>query len=430
MKTANTILKFIGQNLATNVYFLATCLIQLQPNTMNASAPTVLRLNAAGSSMQNQAAVYFDPNGTITYNPNNDAPSLGVDPGYLNIVTRFDSIDYQIKCLPLLTQSISIPVKVTTGTSNVYQLYAADIQNLPAGACIMLHDNLLNTDANLRTGNYTCTISDTESVVRFVVTISINVFPVSSSFMDPSCHASGNGYASVYVPAGTGPWNYYWKDSSNNIIQTTLAKNTADTLFGVNAGTYKVDVTSGGACTNGTATFYLHGTQTPVAAFTSIDTATFTTSVDLTNTSVNAGSYWWDFGDGNGSNDINPSHYYVSSGTFTISLFAIGSVCSDTSVSYKKITVIAGTTSISQNREENILISRDEKGYYVILAGKAQEAVISVSDMLGKKISADADVKNAAGEKTYVNTTGYENQVLIISVVSPAGLKAYKKVIN
>ena len=53
----------------------------------------------------------------------------------------------------------------------------------------------------------------------------------------------------------------------------------------------------------------------------------FTTDVNgfvvtLTNTSTDATSYSWDFGDGNTSNDENPVHTYAECGTFTITLTA------------------------------------------------------------------------------------------------------------
>ncbi|HXU25747.1 MAG TPA: hypothetical protein VN698_00840, partial [Bacteroidia bacterium] len=241
-----------------NVYkitLLVSCFMQFSLSSLKASVPMLLRLEAAGQAMQNETAVYFDSQGTFNYNDQYDAPSLGVSPGYLNIITRFDSIDFQIKCLPLLTQNISIPVKVVTGTSGSYQIYANDIKNLPFGACIMLHDNLTNTNQDLRLGAYTCNVSDTESVARFVLNISISTLSVSGNPINPTCSKSANGYIIVSGTIGTAPWNFYWKDSLNNIIKTSLQKSTADTLFGLNAGAYLVDVNTNGTCSNGALSF-------------------------------------------------------------------------------------------------------------------------------------------------------------------------------
>lgn len=45
-------------------------------------------------------------------------------------------------------------------------------------------------------------------------------------------------------------------------------------------------------------------------------------AVDFTNSSVNAVSYKWDFGDGRSSTDAAPTHRFYKSGTYTVSLTA------------------------------------------------------------------------------------------------------------
>jgi PKD repeat protein len=427
MKTLNKI--FLG----------LVCFMQFGLGNLKASTPPMLlRLEAEGQSMQNETVVYFDSSGTFNYNDQYDAPSLGVSPGYLNIITRFDSIDFQVKCLPLLTQNISIPIKVVTGTSGSYQIYANDIQNLPSGACIMLHDNLTNSDYDLRLGSYTCNISDTESVARFVLNISISLLSVSGNSLNPTCSASGNGYIIASGVTGTAPWNYYWKDSSNNLIKTSLLKTTSDTLFGLNKGAYSVDINTNGTCSNGTLTFYLKSTLSPIASYTvSADTISIsdTEGARFTNKSTNAGGFWWDFGDGGGINDTNATYYYASPGTYTVTLTAFGSVCADTSVYFKEITIVDAdvATSIKTITKvtNNIIIDRDANDYYVKFNYSAKvNAVISVSDLLGGKINADIEVKEVTNEKIYINTSNNKNQLLIISATSTVGEKVYRKIIN
>ncbi|MEP7171423.1 MAG: M4 family metallopeptidase, partial [Bacteroidota bacterium] len=50
-------------------------------------------------------------------------------------------------------------------------------------------------------------------------------------------------------------------------------------------------------------------------------------TVYFTNASNNAGSYLWNFGDGDTSTAVNPSHIYTTSGTFDITLVADGGSC-------------------------------------------------------------------------------------------------------
>lgn len=50
-------------------------------------------------------------------------------------------------------------------------------------------------------------------------------------------------------------------------------------------------------------------------------------TIDFTNFSANGASYTWDFGDGNTSNALNPSHTYNTNGVYSVSLFVDGGNC-------------------------------------------------------------------------------------------------------
>jgi PKD repeat protein len=63
-------------------------------------------------------------------------------------------------------------------------------------------------------------------------------------------------------------------------------------------------------------------------------------NVDLTNTSKNATSYSWDFGDGNSDASQNPSHTYAAPGIYTVVLTAINNV--GTSTAQKEFTITSG----------------------------------------------------------------------------------------
>ncbi|MBT3301019.1 MAG: T9SS type A sorting domain-containing protein [Bacteroidetes bacterium] len=54
--------------------------------------------------------------------------------------------------------------------------------------------------------------------------------------------------------------------------------------------------------------------------------------VQFQNTSINADSFYWDFGDGNFSNSENPSHSFPTGGNYEVKLFAINSCFTDSIV--------------------------------------------------------------------------------------------------
>jgi PKD repeat protein len=65
--------------------------------------------------------------------------------------------------------------------------------------------------------------------------------------------------------------------------------------------------------------------------------------IKFINTSINASTYQWDFGDGNISRDINPSHNYREPGVFTVSLIAWSEhQCPDTLLKKNLIHVLEG----------------------------------------------------------------------------------------
>ena len=64
--------------------------------------------------------------------------------------------------------------------------------------------------------------------------------------------------------------------------------------------------------------------QNPVASFTiPSNQGCVPFNVQFTNTSQNAVSYQWDFGNGNTSTQVNPSNVFTTSGTFTVTLTAL-----------------------------------------------------------------------------------------------------------
>jgi PKD repeat protein len=422
------------KNRVANIVLLLTCSIGIYINSMQASTPIMLvRLDVSGHSMQHETVAYFDSVCTFNYNNQYDALSSGSP--HLKITTRFDNMDFQVKGLPALNQNMSIPIKVVTDSSGTYQIYAVDIQNLPSGACLILHDNLTNMDQDMRLGSYNCSISDTESIARFVLNISTSLLSVSGNPINPTCSASANG-SIIAVGSGTGPWNYYWKDSLNNIIKTTLGKNATDTLTALNKGAYRVDINTNGTCNNGTLYFNLRGSLSPIASYTvPSDTVSINDpqGISFTNKSTYSKSYWWDFGDGTGTSDTNATRHYFAAGKYAAKLTAYGSMCPDTSYYTKEITVTNEATGIKQNGEvsNTMLINKDANGYYVKFNYSTKtNALISVCDLLGQKVNDDIKAIDLTNEKVYISIGDAENRMIIISAVSTSGQKAYRKIIN
>lgn len=130
---------------------------------------------------------------------------------------------------------------------------------------------------------------------------------------------------------GTGPWTVEYTSDGAGTIQTI---ETSDTLFDIlasEAGFYHVFSLHNPNCqaiyTDGGVN--LSVSQLPVAEFTFSDDSV---EVAFANSSSNATTYYWEFGDGTNSTEENPIHAYGESGTYFVSLTASSDQCGDSVV--------------------------------------------------------------------------------------------------
>ncbi len=118
---------------------------------------------------------------------------------------------------------------------------------------------------------------------------------------------------------------YFWTGPNNFTANTP-----AISVPAINtnlAGVYRV-FTKNGDCPSDVATFIVPPiSKIPVASFGTIPTAFYSKyspplKIVFRNSSKDADSYLWDFGDGLGSNEESPTHTYTKSGTYKIRLTA------------------------------------------------------------------------------------------------------------
>jgi len=140
-----------------------------------------------------------------------------------------------------------------------------------------------------------------------------------------------------------------------------------------------------------------------IAAFNYSDTAL---SVYFNNLSVNAGSWSWDFGDGNTSSLQNPSHTYTSPDTYPVCLTST-SACSSDSIC---ISVTIQTVGIEQSETEKIkLFPNPTDGLLTVeLPSEAtRELTFIVYNMLGEVVynarKRDIEHSSASGNQISYN---------------------------
>lgn len=148
------------------------------------------------------------------------------------------------------------------------------------------------------------------------------------------------------------------------------------------------------------------------SAFTDVD------SVQLTNSSSDADSYAWDFGDGNSSSDESPYHLYDSSGDYTITLTASNSCGShDTSIQVN-IEIPVGSIGKADWVQEAKLYPNPSSGLIHLdltstLVGKA---VFSITDAKGQLLQRDVLDKYTSNIHWSTDVSSYSKGVYILMV--------------
>jgi hypothetical protein len=120
------------------------------------------------------------------------------------------------------------------------------------------------------------------------------------------------------------------------------------------------------------------GAYDPTAAFT---VETEGSTVSFTNSSANANSYTWDFGDGTTSDEQNPEHEFIGAGPYTITLTATN--CNKQATASQVISLL-NTTNFSLNNL--VVYPNPATSTWNITAAIGNISAIQVVDMTGKVV--------------------------------------------
>ncbi len=285
------------------------------------------------------------PNGGVSnaQNPNYVFASAGTFPVTLVVTSGsgcVDSVTNNVTVNPLPIAGFTASTECLGGPS-----LFADNSTIPSGSINNWNWNYgdgstgtgsTSSHSYTSPGNYVATliVSSTAGCID-TATASVNVNPVPQARFNAPEVCEGDSMS------------FYNTTIINNGIISDIAWDFGDGATSTlsdpkhiyqNPGQYVVTLTVGSdqACQD-TYTDTVTVNQRPVAAILTAASCNGSAATFTDNSTVGIGSvtgWYWDFGDGTGSNDQNPLHTYGNSGAYPISLIAISDKgCSDTTSS-------------------------------------------------------------------------------------------------
>ncbi|MEQ8324232.1 MAG: PKD domain-containing protein [Vicingaceae bacterium] len=329
--------------------------------------------------------------------------------------------------------SFSIPLRVWTQyPSNQSRMYTIEFNGIDKWVennhCLILNDNVANTSIKLEANNssYVWNMIDTLTTPRIFLDHSI---PLDlAGITNVSCFGENDGTAEI-TGLGSGMHTYTWtKNGSTVKTETITGSSSANDL---EAGKYIVWVSNNGACGDMAVTFEIESPEPLIASFTAPSDTIFmnqSTSVQFSNTSVNAQTYNWDFGDGNTSTLESPVHSFTSAGLYTVSLsITDGGVCSDVSTRDLLVVDNVGIDNPIAGSDESILIYRqNEETIIEFNLDQEENASIELIDVLGKQVIPFVQLNRVKVRKYILNVPEELNGIYFVRVLTENRKKSEK----
>lgn len=334
-----TIINVPTSNFSSNVQSGCQPLTVQFSNTSSANSTSFLWTFPGGNP-----ATSTEQNPTVTYTESGDfAVTL--------VATNVNGTDTEVKTNYINVAPLAVPGFTVTQAgaqvtlNNISQYALTSVWSFGDGATSS-ELNPIHTYAD--NGVYTITLiaSNDCGEVSITQTVTVALAPIAAFNTSTSSLCAGN--AVTYASTSTySPASYSWtfeggSPASSSEANPVVTYNTP--------GTYDVSLTvtnANGADTESMTDAIIVNPQ-PTSAFSQIGDGL---SVSFTSTATNAASVSWDFGDGQTSTELNPTHTYALEGSFTVILTAensCGTVASSQTVLVQLLPTAGFSSDVNQ----------------------------------------------------------------------------------
>jgi hypothetical protein len=367
----------------------------------NSLLPLKIKTNSIYGA--DELMINFENNATNSFDHIYDAEKIISTLTYVpNISSVINDIDYSIN--QLSAQEIDIPIRIITGYADLNTISFENVAVFSDASCLILEDLFTGISYDLYdTTSFSVFISDTTQMARFILHIGASSRLLAN---DASCFGTNDAQI-IYNTNSVNPFDILWKDSSNTLLNTNINMTGADTLSNLFPGIYYTETTHM-LCGSLFDTITVNQPQEITAQFSSSNDTIYTEeSIDFTNQSTNAITYFWDFGDLNTATLTSPSHLYNQPGTFPVTLEA-NQTTNCFSTFSKDVVVINDdliTTIQNQNNENDTKVWI--KNNQLIVEGK-DIRLIQVKNVLGQTL--------IQTNTQIINLNMITSQVLLVTV--------------
>ena len=384
---------FINANSNGNISFNVNQTINSQASFVKSengiNFPLSLRISSDQNSYFDYAHIHANANFSSAYDSLHEiskfySPNSDLAPNIFFLDN--DSNDLDRICINN-NQDIDLFFDIKTGSlaQGNYTINFENISKFMIGSCISIEDLHTGILTDLRSDSNFTFISDSLAPSpRFKMSIEVDydIYVTNST-----CFQDSSANVKLY---GSGIQGSYFNliDSSGLIVDSVVANSDSLLFNNLNKGVFNISTNHNGRCSIESQNILILEPENVISNFTTASDTFYidsgNTSIYFNNHSVGSSVYFWDFGDGTFSYEINPSHEFNSSGTYNVSLTSSmdsSQFCQD---SFSKSIFIVDQTFLNMATDKLNSSKVSYFGNYIYFKNFNNFKYVSIYDLEGK----------------------------------------------